>query len=218
MTWHNNDWHGWYDGDWKQCYDSGWKTTDDLVAPAAERSNDAHDDVEKEKSAMLTMGKKAKKTANRRQCVARAGEPAEVTHQTLDNQPSSSSACAWRHAQEAASADIMAEASGRLTDIDDTHEGDKDYYPVPDGVTTFIRQCRTSGQDRQAHRLKGTKISMEIGQRRTLACKFVDKPISPRTLASRQQVVADAYAPYAEEQLRQWAIDVIIDTHTFLNS
>ena len=59
---------------------------------------------------------------------------------------------------------------------------------------------------------------MEVGQCRTLACKFVDTPVSPRTWTSRQVVVPDAYAAYEEEQLRQLAIDIIIDTRLFLNS
>ena len=210
MASHDNDWQGWNDGDWKQRYDNGCKTAGDLVAPDG-CAEEANDDVAKDKSTVLTKGKRAKKTANRRPLAPIAEEPQVVNRQTLDTQTSSSSACG--------TADVVPEAPGILDDINDMHDGKKEWSDKAECVKAFLRLCRQPPEPtRRDKQLKGTKISVEVGQRRTLACKFVDTPVSPRTSTSRQVIVRDAYATYEEEQLRQLAIDIIIDTRLFLNS
>jgi hypothetical protein len=174
MTWHDDDLQGRYAGDWMQRYDSDWKTAEDL---------EAHEDVEKDQSAVLTKSKRMKKHANRRQHVEHAEEALPVSRQTLPTQTSSSSSCTWRHANEADTTHVVAEVSGTLDDADCTRKGDQDYYHMPD-CASFIRQCQAfqhAEHARQTRQLKGTKINMDVSHRRTLACKFVDMPISPTT-------------------------------------
>ena len=214
MMWHDNDWQGWYHDD------VSWKTAGDLVAPDAQCAHEAHDDVEKDKSVALTKSKRVKKNANRRQHVAHAEDALAVSRQTLPTQTSSSSSCVWTHANEANTTDVVPEAPGKLEDTDGACKDDQDHYHMPD-CASFIRHCQAfqhAEHARKTRQLKGTKINMDVSHRRTLACKFVDMPISPPTFVSRQSVVPDAYVPYEEEQLRQWANTIINETTTFLNS